>query len=65
MRKKKKQNIFISVLIVGLVFPIILKVLNLNVFELLALIALFKVLKEFYSDFNLREALLTKLSIIT
>ena len=65
MKKKNKQVIIFIVVIIGLFFPIIMKVTNLDLYQIVACISFYNLIEKLFSNFKFGEALLTKLSIIT
>ena len=65
MRKKKKQRVIVITTILTFIFPIMVKVLNLDSNQMTTCIVFYGLVVNLYSNFNFGEALLTKLSIIT
>lgn len=65
MRKKKKQRVIVITTILAFIFPIMVKVLNLDSNQMTTCIVFYGLVVNLYSNFNFGEALLTKLSIIT
>lgn len=65
MRKKKKQRVIVITTILAFIFPIMVKVLNLDSNQITTCIVFYGLVVNLYSNFNFGEALLTKLSIIT
>jgi hypothetical protein len=65
MKKKNKQKIIVLVTIATIIFPIIVKALDLNLYETILCIGLYSFLAKLYQNFNFGEALQMKLSIIT
>ena len=64
MKKKRKQKMIIFIVILVFIFPIMVKVLNLDSEQMLLCVTFISFISSVVSDFNLRGALLTKLSII-
>lgn len=65
MKKKTKRKMIIFMIVIAFIFPIIVKVLDLNYEQMLLCVTFISLISSAVSDFNLRGALLTKLSIIT
>lgn len=65
MKKKNKQIITIFFVILAFSFLFVVKVLNLNPYEILLGLSFIGLLKVALENFPNGEALLTKLSIIT
>jgi hypothetical protein len=65
MKKKTKRKMIIFIVILTFIFPIMVKVLNLNYEQMLLCVTFISLISNAVSDFNLRGALLAKLSIIT
>ncbi|MDD4283254.1 MAG: hypothetical protein PHX03_05655 [Bacilli bacterium] len=65
MKKKKKQKFLIMSLIFAFIFPIIVKVLNLDSNQIGMCISFYGIVLAFYSNFRFGEALQPKLSVIT
>ena len=65
MKKKKKQKIIVITTILAFIFPIVVKVLNLDSNQMTTCIVFYGLVVNLYSNFNFGEALLVKLSIIT
>ena len=65
MKKKTKRKIIIFIVILTFIFPIMVKVLDLNYEQMLLCVTFISLISNAVSDFNLRGALLAKLSIIT
>ncbi len=65
MKKKKKQRVIIFIVILAFIFPVMVKVLNLDYEQMFICVTFISLLSNAISDFNLRGALLAKLSIIT
>lgn len=65
MKKKKKQRVIVITTILAFIFPIMVKVLNLDSNQMTTCIVFYGLVVNLYSDFNFGEALLVKLSIIT
>lgn len=65
MKKKKKQKVIVITTILAFIFPIMVKVLNLDSNQMTTCIVFYGLVVNLYSNFNFGEALLVKLSIIT
>jgi lipoprotein signal peptidase len=65
MKKKKKQRVIVITTILAFIFPIMVKVLNLDSNQMTTCIVFYGLVVNLYSNFNFGEALLVKLSIIT
>lgn len=65
MKKKNKQIVTIIFVILAFSFLFVVKVLNLNLYEILLGLSFIRLLKVALENFPNGEALLTKLSIIT
>lgn len=65
MKKKKKQRVIVITTILAFIFPIMVKVLNLDSDQMTTCIVFYGLVVNLYSNFNFGEALLVKLSIIT
>ncbi len=65
MKKKKKQKVIVITTILAFIFPIMVKVLNLDSDQMTTCIVFYGLVVNLYSNFNFGEALLVKLSIIT
>lgn len=65
MKKKNKQIVTIIFVILAFIFLFVVKVLNLNLYEILLGLSFIGLLKVALENFPNGEALLTKLSIIT
>ncbi len=65
MKKKTKQKKIIFIVILAFIFPVMVKVLNLDYEQMLLCVTFISLISNVVSDFNLRGALLAKLSIIT
>lgn len=65
MKKKKKQRVIVITTILTFIFPIMVKVLNLDSNQMTTCIVFYGLVVNLYSNFNFGEALLVKLSIIT
>ncbi len=65
MKKKTKQKKIIFIVILAFIFPVMVKVLNLDYEQMLLCVTFISLISNAVSDFNLRGALLAKLSIIT
>ena len=65
MKKKKKQKVIVITTILTFIFPIMVKVLNLDSDQMTTCIVFYGLVVNLYSNFNFGEALLVKLSIIT
>ncbi|MCI6932722.1 MAG: hypothetical protein MR765_06335 [Tenericutes bacterium] len=65
MKKKTKRKMIIFIVILTFIFPIMVKVLDLNYEQMLLCVTFISLISNAVSDFNLRGALLAKLSIIT
>ncbi len=65
MKKKKKQRVIVITTILAFIFPIMVKVLNLDTNQMTTCIVFYGLVVNLYSNFNFGEALLVKLSIIT
>ena len=65
MKKKKKQRVIVITTILAFIFPIMMKVLNLDSNQMTTCIVFYGLVVNLYSNFNFGEALLVKLSIIT
>lgn len=65
MKKKTKQKKIIFIVILAFIFPVMVKVLNLDYEQMLLCVTFISLISNTVSDFNLRGALLAKLSIIT
>ena len=65
MKKKKKQRVIVITTILAFIFPIMVKVLNLDSNQITTCIVFYGLVVNLYSNFNFGEALLVKLSIIT
>ena len=65
MKKKKKQRVIVITTILAFIFPIMVKVLNLDSNQITTCIVFYGLVVNLYSNFNFGEALLMKLSIIT
>ena len=65
MKKKTKQKRIIFIVILAFIFPVMVKVLNLDYEQMLLCVTFISLISNAVSDFNLRGALLAKLSIIT
>lgn len=65
MKKKKKQKVIVITTIFAFIFPIMVKVLNLDSNQMTTCVVFYGLVVNLYSNFNFGEALLVKLSIIT
>ena len=65
MKKKNKLIVAISFAILPFIFLIVVKNLNLNIYEILLGLCFIGLVKDALENFSNGEALLTKLSIIT
>jgi lipoprotein signal peptidase len=65
MKKKKKQRVIVITTILAFIFPIMVKVLNLDSNQMTTCVVFYGLIVNLYSNFNFGEALLVKLSIIT
>lgn len=65
MKKKRKQKVIVITTILAFIFPIMVKVLNLDSDQMTTCIVFYGLVVNLYSNFNFGEALLVKLSIIT
>jgi len=65
MKKKKKQRVIVITTILAFVFPIMVKVLDLDTNQMTTCIVFYGLVVNLYSNFSFEEALLVKLSIIT
>ncbi len=65
MKKKTKQKKIIFIVVLAFIFPVMVKVLNLDYEQMLLCVTFISLISNAVSDFNLRGALLAKLSIIT
>ena len=65
MKKKTKQKKIIFIVILAFILPVMVKVLNLDYEQMLLCVTFISLISNAVSDFNLRGALLAKLSIIT
>lgn len=65
MKKKTKQKKIIFIVILAFIFPVMVKILNLDYEQMLLCVTFISLISNAVSDFNLRGALLAKLSIIT
>lgn len=65
MKKKTKQKKIIFIVILAFIVPVMVKVLNLDYEQMLLCVTFISLISNVVSDFNLRGALLAKLSIIT
>ena len=65
MKKKTKRKMIIFIVILTFIFPIMVKVLDLNYEQMLLCVTFISLISNAVSNFNLRGALLAKLSIIT
>ena len=65
MKKKKKQRVIVITTILAFIFPIMVKVLNLDSNQMTTCIVFYGLVVNLYSNFNFGEALLVKLNIIT
>ena len=65
MKKKKKQRVIVITTILAFIFPIMVKVLNLDSNQMTTCIVFYGLVVNLYSNFNFGEALLVKLSVIT
>ena len=65
MKKKTKRKMIVFIVILTFIFPIMVKVLDLNYEQMLLCVTFISLISNAVSDFNLRGALLAKLSIIT
>ena len=65
MKKKTKQKKIIFIVVLAFIFPVMVKVLNLDYEQMLLCVTFISLISNAVSDFNLRGALLEKLSIIT
>ena len=65
MKKKTKRKMIIFIVKLAFIFPIMVKVLDLNYEQMLLCVTFISLISNAVSDFNLRGALLAKLSIIT
>ena len=65
MKKKKKQRVIVITTILAFIFPIMVKVLNLDSNQITTCIVFYGLVVNLYSNFNFGEVLLVKLSIIT
>ena len=63
MKKKTKQKKIIFIVILAFIFPVMVKVLNLDYEQMLLCVTFISLISNAVSDFNLRGALLAKLSI--
>lgn len=65
MKKKTKQKMIAFMVVLAFIFPVMLKVLDLNYEQMLLCGTFITFISCAVSNFNLRGALLAKLSIIT
>ena len=65
MKKKKKQKVIVITTILAFIFPIMVKVLNLDSDQMTTCIVFYGLVVNLYSNFNFGEGLLVKLSIIS
>lgn len=65
MKKKKKQRVIVITTILAFIFPIMVKVLDLDTNQMTTCIVFYGLVVNLYSNFSFEEALLVKLSIIT
>ncbi len=64
MKKKTKRKMIILIIVLAFIFPVMVKVLNLNYEQMLLCVTFISLVSSAVSDFNLGGALLAKLSII-
>ena len=65
MKKKKKQRVIVITTILAFIFPIMVKVLDLDTNQMTTCIVFYGLVVNLYSNFSFEGALLVKLSIIT
>ena len=58
MKKKKKQRVIVITTILAFIFPIMVKVLNLDSNQMTTCIVFYGLVVNLYSNFNFGEALL-------
>lgn len=65
MKNKNKQRAMVLFIVLAFIFPLVVKVLNLGIYEIALCVLFFKIIDIVLKNFPNGEALLAKLSIIT